>query len=85
MLVMIGAIFYFLPPFGLLINTINAFYTKVILKLITYPPASLEFYLRYKNISLEFVVIYLAFITVIFLILRDYLKKDQVPEYCNLL
>lgn len=83
--VMIGAIFYYLPLIGFLINSMNAFFTKIVLNLISYPPASLEFYLRNKSLTLEFVVIYLAIISLTFLSIRNYLKKDQLPEYCNFL
>ncbi|HEU64286.1 MAG TPA: ComEC/Rec2 family competence protein [Chlamydiae bacterium] len=89
-LVIFGFIFHFiLPPLGFCINYINTYFTKFILKLITYPPAKIEFYLRYKNLSFEFVIIYLGIITISFLMLRYYLKvfhsPENTPEYCNYL
>lgn len=85
MLIIIGFIFYFLPPLSFLINSMNTFFTKVILKMITYPPDQLGFYIRSKDISIEFVIIYLAFISLFFVFFREYLKKQQLPEYCNFL
>jgi competence protein ComEC len=85
MLVMIGSICYFLPLIGFLINSTNAFFTKIVLNLITYPPATLEIYLRSKIISLEFVVIYLICLIFLVIFLRHFLKRDQTPEYCNFL
>ncbi|NGX52212.1 MAG: hypothetical protein KR126chlam5_00508 [Candidatus Anoxychlamydiales bacterium] len=89
-LVIFGFIFHFtLPPLGGFINYINTYFTKFILKLITYPPAKIEFYIRYKNLSFEFVIIYIAIITISFLILRYYFKimdsPETTPKYCNYL
>ncbi|NGX63988.1 MAG: hypothetical protein KR126chlam6_01411 [Candidatus Anoxychlamydiales bacterium] len=82
LLVMLGFILHFtLPPIGFVINWINTYFTKLILKLITYPPASLEFYLRYKGISFEFVLIYLLIITILFAAIRYYFDKKNIPEY----
>ncbi|NGX35310.1 MAG: hypothetical protein K1000chlam1_00131 [Candidatus Anoxychlamydiales bacterium] len=74
--------FTFLSSF---INYITTIFTKFLLKLITYPPAPFEFYLRYKGFSFEFVICYLILITIGFLMLRYYLKKDKTPEYCHFL
>jgi competence protein ComEC len=85
-LTIIGLIFYFLtPPIGAIVNFINTFFTKYLLKLITYPPTCLQFYIRYKNFSYEAVLIYLIIITLIFLFLRWYLKKGHIPEYIHFL
>jgi len=85
-LVIIGLIFYFIiPPLSLLINSLNIILTKIILKLITYPPVCLQFYLRYKNLSSDFLIVYLTFMILLFLMLRYHLKKEQFPEYCYFL
>jgi len=83
-LVIFGLIFNFIiPPLGFVINYINSFFTKFILQLITYPPASMEFYLRYQNVSFEFVIIYLVIISMLFLFIRHYTKQIKTPEYCH--
>ncbi|NGX33933.1 MAG: hypothetical protein K1060chlam1_00276 [Candidatus Anoxychlamydiales bacterium] len=89
-LTIFGFIFHFALPFlSLAINYINTYFTKFILKLITYPPAKIEFYLRYKSVSFEFVIIYLGIIITSFLMLRYYLKilqtNENTPEFCNYL
>ena len=74
--------FTFLSSF---INYITTVFTKFLLRIITYPPAPFEFYLRYKNLSFEFVICYLILITIGFIMLRYYLEKKQTPEYCYFL
>lgn len=76
---------FILPPISLAISYINSFFTKCLLNLIIYPPASLQFYLRYKNLSFEFVVSYLIALTIFFIILRYYSKNKQTPDYFRFL
>lgn len=82
-LVIIGGFCYFLFPLNLLVNSLNVFLTKTILQMITYPPVKLDFYIRNNNIAIEFVIIYLLAVSGICLFLRERLKKDQIPKYCD--
>lgn len=85
MMVMIGLVFHFVPLISFLINNVTAFSTKIVLKMIISTPSSLEYYLRLKNINFEFVIIYLVFIVFSFIYLRNFMKKDELPTYCNFL
>lgn len=49
----------FLPPAAFFINAINTFYTKLILTPLLHPPACIEFWLRFSNLSFNAIVLYL--------------------------
>jgi len=86
MTVLLGSLTYFIiNPLSYVINSFNIIFIKFILKLILHPPASLQYYLRYKNLSFEFILVYLFLMGGMFLIFREVFEKKSLPEYTSFL
>jgi len=86
MMIVIFAIFFYftIPPLGIPINYLATKFTKLILQFTTYPPAKIQFYLRCKNLSFEFVIAYLAIVCFLFIYLRYNQEKKNNPNYFDL-